>query len=147
MPSKSSTKTKIQTSVHTNVAVWILITFVTLGVGAIIVSSVAGGLLSKNNSTMKASRSIDIDDDGIISSSDNCPEVSNAVQQDADQDSRGDVCDNCPSIINPDQSDTDEDHIGDLCDNCPYLANNDQMDSDGDGSGDICDADIIISGN
>ena len=38
----------------------------------------------------------DADNDGIPDGSDNCPNVPNPLQEDADQDSVGDVCDVCP---------------------------------------------------
>jgi hypothetical protein len=52
------------------------------------------------------------------------------------------VCpDNCPDVANPDQADADHDSLGDACDNCPLVANPDQADSDLDGQGDPCDLD------
>jgi hypothetical protein len=80
----------------------------------------------------------DADQDGLGDLCDNCPTVSNANQADADQDGLGDLCDNCPTVSNADQTDTDEDGLGDLCDNCPTVANADQADSNGDGIGDAC---------
>jgi parallel beta-helix repeat protein len=46
--------------------------------------------------------------------------------------------DNCPDIYNPEQADADGDDVGDVCDNCPDDWNPDQKDSDGDGIGDAC---------
>ena len=46
-------------------------------------------------------------------------------------DGYGDVCDNCPNLYNPDQSDADGDGVCDEADNCPFDANADQADSDG----------------
>ena len=70
---------------------------------------------------------------------DNCPDIYNPDQADADGDDVGDVCDNCPDDWNPDQVDADSDDAGDVCDNCPDDWNPDQADSDGDGIGDVCD--------
>ncbi len=104
----------------------------------------------------------DPDGDGIPGWDDNCPEIYNPDQLDADADSVGDVCDectdtdddgygdpgfaantcvtdNCPEIYSPDQLDADEDSVGDVCDDC--------TDTDGDGFGDpafaanICEPD------
>jgi hypothetical protein len=74
-------------------------------------------------------------------SCDNCREVYNPDQADADGDRVGDVCDNCPTIYNNLQTDADGDTLGDVCDNCPTICNIDQADLDGDGQGDACDAD------
>jgi hypothetical protein len=58
----------------------------------------------------------DVDDDLIVSSSDNCPNASNPNQQNGDADPLGDACDNCPTIDNPDQANCDNDTLGDVCD-------------------------------
>jgi len=90
---------------------------------------------------------------------DNCPNISNPEQADADGDGEGDLCDNCPTESNPDQADPDGDGLGGQCDpcpsdsandgdadgwcadddNCPADSNADQYDEDADGIGDVCD--------
>ncbi len=60
---------------------------------------------------------------------DNCPDVSNPDQADADGDGIGNACD----------ADEDNDGVLDIVDNCPYTLNPDQADSDQDGIGDVCD--------
>ena len=73
----------------------------------------------------------DRDGDGVLDDIDNCVDVANADQLDADEDGLGDVCD----------SDDDNDGIDDDVDNCVDVANSDQLDADGDGLGDVCDSD------
>lgn len=80
----------------------------------------------------------DPDGDGI-GQSDNCPQVANADQADADDDGVGDACDNCPNLANVDQGDRDEDGVGDVCDNSPDEPNPGQGDSDSDGVGNVSD--------
>jgi hypothetical protein len=53
--------------------------------------------------------------------------------------SGGCAVDNCPDVYNPGQEDADGDGVGDLCDNCPTRSNADQADGDLDGVGDVCD--------
>lgn len=87
----------------------------------------------------QASRLV-FNDDGSSSEAfvDNCPEVRNPEQTDADADELGDACDNCPAIANADQADQDGDGVGDVCDNCE-LPNPNQADADNDGIGDVCE--------
>lgn len=51
--------------------------------------------------------SIDTDGDTVLDAEDNCPEESNANQNDSDQDGIGDACDICPDVPDPDQLDRD----------------------------------------
>jgi hypothetical protein len=76
----------------------------------------------------------------VVDADDNCIDVANADQADADDDGIGDACDICPDDADPDQADTDADGDGDACDNCPDDDNADQADADADGLGDACDA-------
>jgi hypothetical protein len=68
------------------------------------------------SATFVLSPSVDQDGDGVIDSSDNCPEVTNPDQKDSDADGIGDACDNCPKNANPGQEDDDGDGLGDSCD-------------------------------
>jgi hypothetical protein len=72
----------------------------------------------------------DVDGDGILNASDNCPMRVNADQHDEDGDGVGDACDNCPAVANKNQSDVTDtqvplqlpDGVGDACDLRPRLA-------------------------
>jgi hypothetical protein len=68
------------------------------------------------------STSSDKDEDGVIDSEDNCPDIYNQDQIDIDTDGIGDACDNCLDEFNPDQLDSDGDGIGDVCENFPPIA-------------------------
>jgi hypothetical protein len=81
----------------------------------------------------------DADGDGLGNVCDNCPNTANADQADRDGDDVGDVCDNSPDEPNPGQGDSDNDGVGTISDNCSDIANPDQADADGDGLGDACD--------
>lgn len=128
----------------------------------------AGGITPLNYVDVVAAAP-DHDADGVSNWLDNCPDVPNPGQQDADSNHVGDACnsfedtdgdewaddrDNCPTVPNPTQADTDENFVGDACnsfedadgdewadvqDNCPTIANGTQTDTDGDGAGDACD--------
>jgi len=111
----------------------------------------------------------DLDGDGVLNGSDNCPYLSNAIQtntdatadggdacdSDDDNDSVADGSDNCQLLANTNQTNTDgaadggdvcdadddNDGTADGSDNCPLVANVGQADLDGDGAGDGCDPD------
>lgn len=86
----------------------------------------------------------DSDLDGIPDLGDNCPNIPNPNQENADGDALGDACDddddndgvadgqdNCPLISNADQSDVDQDGVGDLCDACPHTIPGVAVDAEG----------------
>ena len=88
---------------------------------------------------------VDPDGDGIDSSSDNCPDVANVDQADADADGLGDACDPTAS------GDNDGDGIENAVDNCPDIANPGQENGDSDEFGDACDetpdGDLVMESN
>ncbi|MBI3248640.1 MAG: SBBP repeat-containing protein [Deltaproteobacteria bacterium] len=97
---------------------------------------------------------VDSDGDGLSDAQDNCPDMQNLVQLDADGDGFGDGCDadqdndgvpdssdSCPAAWNPlgQSNDRDGDGVPDACDNCLFVANPDQLDADHNGRGDVCE--------
>lgn len=81
---------------------------------------------------------VDSDGDGVADLPDNCPDLGNPLQEDADGDGLGNVCDLC---LDSDADGFGDGQLGDTCatDNCPSVYNPDQLDTDGDGLGDACD--------
>lgn len=90
-----------------------------------------GGESATGVGSPRAVLDTDTDMDGIGSSFDNCPSVSNPTQQDTDGDGVGDACN--------DADDADGDEYADALDNCPTVSNPSQVDTDGDGIGDACE--------
>jgi len=82
------------------------------------------------NLTVDAAGPVDTDGDGVPDTTDNCPNVANADQADADNDGIGDAC----------EADSDGDGVIDDNDNCPEVANADQADADDDVLGNACDS-------
>jgi hypothetical protein len=79
---------------------------------------------------------LDLDGDGFNGFTDNCIDVANADQADADADGAGDACDPCPADA---LDDADNDGVCGDVDNCPDEFNASQSDLDADGAGDVCD--------
>ena len=65
--------------------------------------------------------------DGVGDNCDNCVDIENPEQEDADMDGQGDFCD----------EDADNDGLLNIDDNCPVVSNADQLDTDEDGEGDF----------
>ena len=82
----------------------------------------------EENPSLVTNPNADSDNDGTIDKFDNCPIISNPIQQDSDSNGIWDLCsdddndgiygdtDNCIDTYNPDQSDIDKDNIWDKCD-------------------------------
>ncbi len=75
----------------------------------------------------------DRDGDGVLDSSDNCPDTPNPTQTDTNGNGKGDPCD-------VDPNDRDSDGVVNAADNCPDHFNPSQVNSDADPQGDACDA-------
>lgn len=71
---------------------------------------------------------VDSDLDGVPNVFDNCVDVANSIQQDANGNGRGDACE-----------DYDRDGVLNDNDNCPNIPNVAQEDTDADGMGNVCD--------
>ena len=89
------------------------------------------------NECPPAENDLDTDDDGTFDDADNCIDVANPDQLDADKDAAGDACDEDDT----DGPDPDADGIHDRDDNCDAEPNTNQSDIDGDEVGDACDPD------
>jgi hypothetical protein len=88
-----------------------------------------GGLMDLAPASFKVVVAADSDGDGVTDNIDNCDNVANPNQADADNDGIGDAC----------EPDTDGDGVVDDDDNCLNTPNSNQADTDGDGIGDACD--------
>ncbi|HZM70317.1 MAG TPA: thrombospondin type 3 repeat-containing protein [Candidatus Cryosericum sp.] len=79
----------------------------------------------------------DVDFDGVVNDSDNCPDVYNALQTPgAGQSGRGEACDS-------NSADRDSDGVVDRVDNCIRTSNANQANADADKLGDACDGDCV----
>jgi hypothetical protein len=138
----------------------------TIANGRVFMATFSGKVVSYGLISGPYARPTDNDADGVGDGVDNCPAVSNASQQDADKNGRGDACDdvdgdgisdsvdNCPWTPNPRQEktlsgtagdacrDVDYDGVSDANDNCRFISNPDQVDMDLDLAGNACDVDL-----
>jgi Ca2+-binding RTX toxin-like protein len=90
---------------------------------------VAESLAEEPETLLATAPEADGDGDGVADGEDNCPDVSNSSQADADLNGEGDACD---------PPDADGDGIADSSDNCLSVYNPNQADTDGNGMGDEC---------
>ncbi len=108
-----------------------------------IANSAAGGG-GETAVTVTPITGIDLDDDGVVDSSDNCPDDFNPSQADLDNDGLGDVCDDDVDGDGvPNEFDLDNDNDG--WSDADEIANgSDPFDPDGDndGIGDLLDAQL-----
>ncbi|MBW2702401.1 MAG: thrombospondin type 3 repeat-containing protein [Deltaproteobacteria bacterium] len=88
-----------------------------------------------------ATGNLDDDGDGVPDTSDNCPFVPNADQQDLNGNGLGDMCEGLADLTVEDPDDVDGDGVDNGLDNCPLIPNADQANSDDDPLGDACDDD------
>jgi len=97
-----------------------------------------------------AGSDVDSDHDGIPDAADDCPNVPDQGQADANQDGIGDACEDAAPSAPPGAAtadarggaqDRDRDGIQDQADDCPDVPDHGQADLDGDGVGDACDMD------
>ena len=86
------------------------------------------------------------DRDAIRDKGDNCPNIANNDQADADSDKLGDACDPTPKGSVSGDGDIDNDTIPNKKDNCVTFKNKNQEDSDDDGLGDVCDTYPLVFG-
>lgn len=82
-----------------------------------------GGIDTSTIDAMIDAPSNDIDGDGVVNMSDNCPTIANADQHNEDGDPFGDACDPCPPFDDmPTPMDADNDGVSDRCDPRPMMA-------------------------
>lgn len=93
----------------------------------------------------------DTDGDGVLDDQDNCGVDANPLQEDLNNNGRGDACEgdqdgNKDGDQDGDQDgDRDGDFTPDFQDNCPFVSNFDQTDLDGNGIGDVCEIRASLS--